>query len=62
MNHGDGAGLHHVAADELKRFSSSLVNTPQLLLLLIGDPQSVLENSEAKRATSVKRKSTAIFV
>lgn len=54
MNHHDGGGLHHVAADELQRFPGSLVNAPQLLLLLVGDPQPVLEHGEAERATWVE--------
>lgn len=55
MNHRDGGRLHHVATDELQRFPSSLVNAPQLLLLLVGDPQPVLEHSEAERSTWVEK-------
>lgn len=54
MNHRDGGGLHHVATDELQRFPGSLVNAPQLLLLLVRDPQPVLKHSEAERTTWVE--------
>lgn len=55
MNHHDRGGLHHVSADELQRFPGSLVNAPQLLLLLVGDPQPVLEHREAKWMTLVEQ-------